>query len=248
MLGSCEVDGPRGLRDLTNGNDGAGAKGAKACKGRGAVVGRDVHASFSGMKNYAELCRKQEAILGKVEEVVTGSCANFGAFTGFMSMFSGGYRDAQSTVATEISRARSAAADMAANIDATVADFRETDSGVSNDMGKLQVKVTSAPDPGDAPGHPDGPEVPAPIKTANSGASTVADAPDVADHLPQHLPDGLPGRTPTLDDAGIRGLPTDGVEVVTQVTDTIAAGQSIGHAQDDEDTYEDFENRHRKDK
>jgi hypothetical protein len=198
------------------------------------------------MKGYAELCRKQEAILGKVEEVVTGSCANFGAFTGFMSMFQGGYRDAQSTVATEIARARKAASDLADNIDATVVDFRETDSGVSQDMGKLQVKVTSAPDPGDAPGHPDGPGMPAPIKTANAGASTVALAPDVADHLPQHLPDGLPGRTPTLDDAGIRGLPTDGVEVVSQVADTVAAGQSIGQAQDDEDIYKDFENRHRK--
>ena len=112
-------------------------------------------------------------------------------------------------------------------------------------MGKLQVKVTCAPDPGDAPGHPDGPGMPAPIKTANAGASTVALAPDVADHLPQHLPDGLPGRTPTLVDAGIRGLPTDGVEIVSQVADTMAAGQSIGQAQDDEDIYEDFENRHR---
>jgi hypothetical protein len=210
-------------------------------------VGKEVHASFSGMKAYAELCRKQESILGKVEDVVTGSCANFGAFTGFMTLFGGVYRDAQGTVAAEIARARTAAGDLASNIDATVADFQETDSGVSDDMGKLRVKVTCAADPGDAPSHSDGPGVPADIKTANAGASTVAKAEDVADHLPQHLVDGLPGRTPPLDDAGIRGLPTDGVELVVQVTDTIAAGQSIGQAQEDEDLYEEFENRHRKD-
>ena len=39
-----------------------------------------------------------------VEDVVTDSCANFGAFTGFMAMFGGGYRDAQGTVAAEIAR------------------------------------------------------------------------------------------------------------------------------------------------
>lgn len=204
---------------------------------------KDVHASFSGMKAYAELCRQQESILGKIEDVVTGSCANFGAFTGFMVMFGDTYRTAQSTVSAEIVRAKQAAADMATNIDATVTDFQETDSGVSDDMGKLKVKVTCASDAGAAPGHPDGPGVPAPIKTANAGVSTVANADEVAEHLPQHLADGLPGRTPPLDDAGIRGLPTDGVEVVVQVTDTIAAGQSIGQAQDDEKLYEDFENR-----
>lgn len=211
-------------------------------------VGKNVHASFAGMKAYAELCRTQESILGKVEDVVTGSCANFGAFTGFMDLFEGGYRDAQATVAAEIARAKKAAGDLASNIDLTVMDFQETDSGVSNDIGKLRIKVTCAPDPGDAPGHSDGPGVPAPIKTANAGASTVANADKVAGHLPQHLADGLPGRTPPLDDAGIRGLPTDGVEVVVQVTDTIAAGQSIGQAENDEDTYEEFENRHRKGK
>lgn len=214
----------------------------------GVSVGKQVHASFAGMKAYAELCRTQESILDKVEGVVNGSCANFGAFTGFMVLFESGYRDAQGTVSAEIARAKKAAGDLATNIDLTVEDFKETDSGVSNDLGKITVKITCAADPGSAPGHPDGPGVPAGIKTANAGVSTVANAEDVAGHLPQHLPDGLPGRTPPLDDAGIRGLPTDGVEIVTQVTDTIAAGQSIGQAQDDEDTYEEFENRHRKDK
>ncbi|UUZ58784.1 hypothetical protein [Nocardioides sp. B-3] len=179
-------------------------------------MGKEVHASFAGMKAYAELCRTRESIPGKVEDVVTGSCANFGAFTGFMDLFEGGYRDARATVAAEIARARKAAGDLASNIDLTVKDFRETDSGVSNDPGKITVKIDCAADPGSAPGHPDGPGVPAGIKTANSGATTVANAEKIADHLPQHLPDGLPGRTPQLDDAGIRGLPTDGVEVVVR--------------------------------
>lgn len=204
----------------------------------------EVHASFSGMAQYADLCRDQQRFVEKVGDLVNGPCANVGAFTGFMGVFAGPYKEAQGTVSDEIQRAAKGAGDMGTNIDSVLADFRATDGGVSNDLGKLNVQVVDATFDGIA-GHEGGPGVPAPIKTTNAGLGLLDNAENMAPHLPQHLPDGLPGRTPPLPDAGIRGLPTDGVEVVVQVTDTIAAGISIGEARDDEDTYEEFENRHK---
>lgn len=203
----------------------------------------EVHASFSGMAQYADLCRDQQRFVEKIGDLVNGPCANVGAFTGFMAMFAGVYKDAQATVAEEIRRAAKGAGDMGTNIDAVLADFKATDGGVSNDLGKLNVRVVDATFDGIA-GHEGGPEMPGPIKTTNAGLGLLAHAEDMADDLPQHLDDGLPGRTPQLPDSGIRGLPTDGVEVLTQVTDTMAAGVSINQAEDDEDLYEEFEDRH----
>jgi hypothetical protein len=194
------------------------------------------------MAQYADLCRDQQRYLEKVDVLVNGQCANFGAFTGFMAMFAGAYQDAHATVADEIRRAAGGAGDMGSAVEAVLADFRRTDDGVDNDLGKLSVKVGCATFDGIA-GHEGGPGVPGQIKTTNAGVGVLAHAGDMADDLPQHLSDGLPGRTPPLPDADLRGLPTDGVEFVSQVTDTAAAGISIGQAQDDEDTYEEFEGR-----
>lgn len=202
----------------------------------------EVHASFSGMSQYADLCRDQQRFIEKVDDLVNGQCANFGAFTGFMAMFAGPYKEAHATVAEEIRRAAKGAGDLGSNIDAVLADFRTTDDGVKNDLGKLDVRVDCATFEGIA-GHEGGPGMPAPIKTGNAGLGVLGHAPDVADHLPQHLDDGLPNRFPQLPDDGIRGLPTDAVELGTQVTDTISAGVSIDQAEDDEDLYEDFESR-----
>lgn len=206
-------------------------------------MANDVHASFSGMAQYAELCRSQQRFVEAVDDLVTGSCARFGAFTGFMAMFADAYREAQSTVTDQLRAAARGAGDLGTSIDAVLADFRATDSSVSDDLGKLHVRVECAPAPDAPDGHAGGPGVPGPIKTTNAGLGVLANAEDMAPHLPQHLADGLPGRTPPLPDADIRGLPTGGVELVTQVTDTMAAGMSIGDAEDDEDLYDDFERR-----
>ena len=45
-------------------------------------------------------------------------------------------------------------------------------------------------------------------------------------------------------DIDLRGTPADGVSLTSDVMDTIAAGQSIGDAQDDEEDYEGFEEEH----
>ncbi|MFC6285786.1 hypothetical protein ACFP3Q_01010 [Nocardioides sp. GCM10027113] len=62
----------------------------------------EVHASFSGMTQLADLCRDQEVHLRRVEDLVHGPCANVGAFSGFMALFASAYQDAQATVAEEI--------------------------------------------------------------------------------------------------------------------------------------------------
>jgi hypothetical protein len=207
-------------------------------------VAAEVHASFQGLAQYADLSRRQRGYVESVDGLVNGACGNFGAFTGFMALFAGAYRDAHEQVTAELARAARGAGDMATNLDAVLADFRATDHGVSQDFDKLIVRTECAPGYDGPSGGGEGPGMPAPIKTGNAGLDTLSSAPDVAEHLPQHLADGLPGRTPPLPDGDIRGLPTDGVELTTQVMDTIAAGQSIGEAQDDEETYEEFESEH----
>lgn len=207
-------------------------------------MAQEVHVSFQGMSQYVGMCRDQQRFVERVEDLVNGSCANFGAFTGFMALFAGAYQDAQRTVAAQVRNAASGAHQLGENIADTRADFRRTDDGVTNDLDGVRVDVECAPAPTIGNGGGDGPGMPAPIKTANAGLGVLGNAENMAPHLPQHLPDGLPGRTPPLDDAGIRGLPTDGVEIVTQTLDTVAAGQSIAQAQDDEELYEEFEDLH----
>ena len=208
-------------------------------------MAQEVHVSFSGMSQYVGMCRDQERFLEKVEDLVNGSCANIGAFTGFMALFAGAYEDAQGTVVAQLCNAVTGAHHLGENIADTRADFRRTDEGVTSDLDGVRVDIECAPTP-TVGGRGDSPGMPGPIKTGNAGLSVLRNAENMAPHLPQHLPDGLPGRTPPLDDAGIRGLPTDGVEIVTQTLDSIAAGQSIAQAQDDEDTYEEFEDMHRR--
>lgn len=205
----------------------------------------EVHASFTGLAQYADLCREQRDHVRSVDDLVNGSCANFGAFTGFMALFAGAYQDAHAQVADVLAQAATGAGDLGTNIDGVLADFRATDATSSTDFERLVVRTESAPgydgptNAGEAPG------VPGPVKTGNAGLDTVADVGSgMAPYLPEHLVDGLPGRTPPLPDADIRGLPTDGVEVVTQVSDTIAAGVSMGEAEDDEELYEEFEETH----
>lgn len=208
-------------------------------------MAQEVHVSYHGMSQYVGMCRDQERFLEKVEDLVNGSCANFGAFTGFMALFAGAYEDAQRTVASQVRNAVTGANQLGENIADTRADFRATDDGVTTDLDGVRVDVECAPTPTVGSGG-DGPGMPAPIKTTNAGMDALRNAETMAPHLPQHLSDGLPGRTPPLVDAGIRGLPTDGVEIVTQTLDTVAAGQSISQAQDDEETYEEFEHMHRR--
>lgn len=209
-------------------------------------MAREVHVSFRGMAQYVELCRDQQGYVEKVDDLVSGPCGNFGAFTGFLALFAGAYRDAHGTVVEEVRAAAAAAGRLGTNIADTRADFRATDEAVTADLDGVRVSVQCATVPTVGDGGGDGPGMPAPIKTTNAGLGVLANAEDMAPHLPQHLADGLPGRTPPLEDAGIRGLPTDGVELVSQVLDTAAAGQSIGQAQADEEQYEEFEHLHRR--
>ena len=204
----------------------------------------EVHASFRGLAQYADLCRQQQGYLQRVDDLVNGSCANFGAFTGFMAMFAGAYQDAHAEVTDVLARATTAAGDLGGNIDAVLADFRATDATTSTDFERLTVRTECAPGYDGGSCGSDGPGMPAPIKTANAGLSTLAQAENIAPHLPEHLVDGLPARTPPLPDADIRGLPMDGVELPAQVMDTLAAGMSIGEARDDEERYEEFEESH----
>lgn len=205
----------------------------------------EVQVSYPGARKYADVCRQQQGFVQAVEGLVNGSCANFGAFTGFMALFADAYRNAHAEVSDELARAARGAGDMGSNIDVVLDDLRATDVTSSRDMDRLIVRTTDSPGYDGPPGGVDTvPGVPGPLKSANAGAGVLTNAEDMAPHLPQHLPDGLPGRTPPLPDADIRGLPTDGLEVVSQVGDTMAAGQTIGAAERDEDAYEDFKERH----
>jgi len=180
-----------------------------------------------------------------VEGLVNGPCANFGAFTGFMALFADAYRNAHAQVSDELARATRGAGDMGASIDAVLDDFRATDVANSRDLARLTVRLQSAAAyDGPAGGADTLPGMPGAVKTGTAGAGVLGNAEEMAPHLPQHLPDGLPGRTPPLPDADIRGLPTDALELGSQVADTIAGGQTIGAAQADEDAYEEFEAAH----
>lgn len=192
-------------------------------------MGDQVTVSFEGLGDYARLSGDQKGYLKQVEGLVNGSCANFGAFTGFLAFFAGTYETAHGTVSEELARSRRAAHDLRAAFRDTLRDYRTTDEEITRTMVDVRKKVDEAT-PFQLPDDPSGPGMPRPLKY---GASGVGTGEAISDEL------GDPGRR--APDVDVRGTPADGLSLTSDVMDTISAGQSIEDAKDDEQDYEDFE-------
>ena len=146
-------------------------------------MANEVRASFRGMAQYVDLCRDQQQYVQTIEDLASGSCANVGAFSGFMVFFADAYREAQATAADEIRAAARAAGQLGTNIADTRADLRSTDEGVTKVLEGLRVSVQCAEAPGIGGAGGDGPGMPAPIKTANAGFGVLAEAEGMAGDL-----------------------------------------------------------------
>lgn len=194
----------------------------------------EVRVDLAGLDQLRELSGRQVGYVDAIHAHVDGQAGDFGAFTGIMSLFSGAYQDAHGTVSGSLGDAGDGAADLRAAIRAVREDFEDTDRGVGArfDRFTLEVESGDAYD-GPSPGSPNG--VPGPIKYGAGVLGTVADVTDEMDDI----------LGTTMPDQGIRGLPSDAVDVVSNTTDVIQNGIAADEAQDDTDRYDEFANEHR---
>lgn len=194
----------------------------------------EMRASLPGLQQLIGLQGRQVAYVDAVKAHVDGQAGDFGAFTGIMSLFADAYRDAHDTVSTSLGQAGDVAVEVRRAIRLVREDFEDTDRavGVQFDRFTLQVESGDAYD-GPTPGGSDG--VPGSIKYGGGVLSTVA---TVTDEM-----DDILGTTTV--DQGIRGLPSDAIDVVSSTTDVIQSGPAASDAAKDIDRYEEFANRHR---
>lgn len=189
---------------------------------------------LAGLDQLMELSGRQGGYVDAVHAHVDGQAGDFGAFTGIMSMFADVYREAHETVSTSLRASGDGAADLRTAIRSVREDFADTDRSVGTRFDRFAVAV-QAGDAYDGPS-PHGHEgVPGPIKYGAGALDTVA---TVTDEM-----DDILGTTTV--DQGIRGLPSDGIDVVANTTDVIQSGIAAGEAEDDTERYEEFADRHR---
>lgn len=197
-------------------------------------MGGEMRASLPGLQQLVGLQGRQVEYVDAIEAHVSAQAGDFGAFTGIMGLFADAYREAHRIVSESLRESGDGAADMRAAIRAVREDFEDTDRSVGTrfDRFTLQVQAGDAYDGPSPHGH-DG--VPGGLKY---GAGVLATVAQVTDEMDEAL------GTTTVDQ-GIRGLPSDAVDVVANTTDVIQSGIAAGEAEDDTDRYHDFQDRHR---
>lgn len=198
-------------------------------------MGGEMRASLPGLQQLVGLTGRQVGYVDAIKAHVDGQAGDFGAFSGLLGMlFADSYREAHGTVSASLGEAGQGAVDLRSAIRTVREDFEDTDRGVGARFDRLTVQV-EAGDAYDGPS-PHGHEgVPGPIKYGGGVLSTVA---DVTDEM-----DDILGTTTV--DQGIRGVPSDAVDLVSNTTDVIQNGIAANEAQDDTDRYDEFANHHR---
>ena len=205
-------------------------------------MGDVVRASFEGLDELARLAAEQQRHVDAVRKHVEGACGRMGAFTGLMAFFAEAYGHAHATVVSELGHASKGAGDVSTAFSTVVATYRHHDKKASDRMHKLHVRIGEAK--GYVPKEGEGGfSVPGPLKVA-AGTTDYAD--DVAEAYGEYarrlgeLP--TPGPLAVSDD--LKGLPSEGVGLVSDFTDTIGEGLTMSDASADTATYEEFEREH----
>ncbi|WP_458534557.1 hypothetical protein [Oryzihumus sp.] len=205
-------------------------------------MGGVVSASFEGLDELARLAQEQQRHVDAVRKHVEGACGRVGAFTGLMSLFAGAYAEAHATVVSELGRAGKGAGHVSTAFRTVVATYRHHDRRASERMQTLHARISEAKGYAPQEGE-DGFGVPRPLKFA-AGATDYADG--VADSYAELAPrlGELPAPGPLDVGSDLKGLPSDGVGLVADFTDTIGEGLTMSDASSDSADYEEFEHEH----
>lgn len=197
-------------------------------------MGGEMRADLPGLDQLVYRQGRQVGYIDAIESHVAGQAGDFGAFTGIMAMFAGAYQEAHETVSAGLRAAGDGAADLRGAIRAVREDFADTDRGVGTRFDRFTVQVEDG-DAYDGPRPHSHNGVRGDLKYGAGVLNTVADVTDEMDKIIG---------TTTIDQ-GIRGLPSDAVDVVANTTDVIQSGIAAGEAQDDTDRYDEFADKHR---
>lgn len=200
-----------------------------------------IEVNYAGMAELAQAAELQRGYLRSVHSFVTGSCANFGAFSGFMTIFAGQYRTAYTDAETSLSDSPGAAQGMASKIRTTADNFHQRDIAASDRLKAFETKISVAGLPSIGPAGPmapgeHGPWVTREDKNVAGGAGVLADVAREGEnvfnpHVPANAYDTGPKSLNPLSPIALAG------EIENAVTTTADAAS----AGDDVDDYEDFE-------
>ena len=200
-----------------------------------------IEVNYAGMRELAHAAELQRSYLRSVHSFVAGGCANFGAFSGFMTIFAGQYRTAYTDAETSLAQSPDAAQGMASKIRTTAATFRDKDVAASDRLKAFETKVTYAGLPTVGPAGPvapgeSGPFVTRGDKNVAGGTGVVADVSREGEnlfnpHVPAHAWDDGPKSLNPFSPIALAGE-------IESAVGTTADAASVG---DDLDDYEAFE-------
>ena len=200
-----------------------------------------IEVNYAGMRELAHAAEQQRSYLRSVHSFVAGSCANFGAFSGFMTIFAGQYRSAYSDAEASLSQSPEAAQGMASKIRTTAATFHDKDIAASDRMKAFETKITTAGLPTMGPAGPMAPADPGPVvsrgdKNIAGGTGVVADVTREGEnlfnpHVPAHAWDDGPKSLNPFSPIALAGE-------IESAVNTTADAASVG---DDLEDYEAFE-------
>ncbi|GAA2739035.1 hypothetical protein GCM10009867_33530 [Pedococcus aerophilus] len=200
-----------------------------------------IEVNYGGMAELAQAAELQRGYLRSVHSFVTGSCSNFGAFSGFMSIFAGQYRSAYTDAETSLSQSPGAAHGMASKIRTTADNFHQRDIAASDRLKAFETQISVAGLPSIGPGGPmapgeHGPWVTREDKNIAGGAGVVIDITREGEnlfnpHVPAHAWDDGPKSLNPLSPIALAGE-------IENAVNTTADAAGVG---DDLDDYRDFE-------
>ncbi|EAP99792.1 hypothetical protein JNB_06474 [Janibacter sp. HTCC2649] len=197
-----------------------------------------IEVNIEGVKGLQEAVRMNKQYLAKAHTFVTDNCSNFGAFTGFLDLFEGDYREAYGQVDASLAKGVLSAGGIAQTIGANLKQYRHDDVESSTRLKGIEVKVDlpsiSGTDP--STGLPI-------VEVGKYGATATDDVTDKGDReYEKHQNETYKhrGDNPRRSHGAVNPLAP--INVADDVQELFGSAGDINDANDDAGDYDDFEN------
>ena len=188
-----------------------------------------IEVNYKGMNALRDAVHTNETYLASVHSFITSHNADFGAFTGFLSLFKDDYKSAYADAEEGVAKGRRSAHGMHAIIESNKKQYRTDDVEASDRLKGIDIKIDLRvlPDPQD----PSSPLVSQLARNVDNATGTIPNLREGVldnDDLPKRRGSG-PGHIPIADLAGY-------------TESTIGLLNATNDANDDSGDYTEFEN------
>lgn len=193
-----------------------------------------IEVNYAGMRGLKSAADLNAGYLTAVHTFVTSNCDNAEAFTGFLGLFKGQYKEAYTTAESSLSKGESSATAIATNIDNNRKRYRKDDVEASTRLKGITVDVTLPQIPGMTP--EGGPLVSKTDKNVSSGSGLAEDLDEGVRELEKENGIGPKHRGPG------HGNPLPIISVLGEAESVVGTIKDGEGAVKDKRDYENFEN------